>query len=97
MSSALDKTPCRTPNAAGVTNIPTWKFECLRTAILAAAHGDGIAFKDLKEAVRPKLNADELERLGSLTWHTTVVKLELEVAGEITRIPGQSPQWIRTC
>ena len=97
MRDPSDKVVCRTPNASGTTRIPRWKFDCLREAILASASGEGLAFKDLKDQVSKRLNSNDLEALGSLGWHTTVVKLELEVAGEIRRIPGQSPQWIMTC
>ncbi len=91
------RTPCRTPNAKGVTNIPTWKFEALRAAILDAvdhAGADGLRFKDLNEAVKTRLSKDELSRLGSVGWHATSVKLELEVAGEIKRAEKSSPQRI---
>jgi hypothetical protein len=88
---------CRTPNADGTTRIPIWKYDCVRAAILDAAKGDGIAFKDLKDAVAERLSAQEQDKLGSLGWHSTVVKLELEVAGEIARLPGKTPQWIIAC
>ncbi|GAB4184614.1 MAG: hypothetical protein Tsb002_07780 [Wenzhouxiangellaceae bacterium] len=38
------------------------------------------------------LSADEKQRLGSLAWHVTTVKLDLEVKGLIWRVPHQSPQ-----
>jgi len=91
------RTPCRTPNADGVTNIPTWKFEALRTAILDAvekAGPDGLLFKDLGAAVKSRLSTDELSRLGSVGWHATSAKLELEVAGEIKRVEKATPQRI---
>ncbi len=90
-----ERTTCRTPNADGVTNIPTWKFEVLRAEILTlvdAAGATGLPFQGLSEAVRDRLNKDVLNRLGSVGWHVTCVKLELEVAGEITRVAGKSPQ-----
>ena len=92
--SETAKTTCRTPNATGTTNIPTWKFEAVRAAILEACSGDGIAFKDLPAAVGERLSEPDREALGSLGWHTTTVKLELEVAGEIARVAGRSPQWL---
>jgi len=91
------RTPCRTPNADGVTNIPTWKFKALRAAILDAvetAGPDGLLFKDLSTAVKSRLSTDELSRLGSVGWHATSVKLELEVAGEIKRVEKATPQRI---
>lgn len=90
-----EKVTCRTPNAEGATNIPKWKFETLRAAILDAidAEGDtGLAFSALAPAVGARLSSDEQTRLGSLGWHVTTVKLELEVAGEIMRVTGAVPQ-----
>lgn len=91
------KTACRTPAEGrdGVTNIPTWKYDAVRRAVLAAVGGagsDGLAFNDLPAAVKGKLTADELSRLGSVGWHTTTVKLNMEVEGDIKRLPGISPQ-----
>lgn len=93
----VDKTACRTPAEGrdGVTNIPTWKFDVLREAILKALDGGDVTFKDLKDAVRTKLTVQTLEELGSLGWHLTSVKLELEVRGEIERVAGASPQLLR--
>lgn len=57
--------------------------------------GGGVEFRRLPELVTQRLAADELERLGSVLWHTTTVKLDLEVKGEIDRIPGARPQRLR--
>lgn len=91
------KIGCRTPAEGrdGVTNIPEWKFECLRRAILKAIGENGILFSELKEAVRGELTQDELSRLGSLGWHLTCVKLELEVRGEVVRAKGTKPQFLQ--
>ncbi|MEL7257971.1 MAG: hypothetical protein AAFN80_09025 [Pseudomonadota bacterium] len=88
---------CRTPAEGrdGVTNIPEWKFDAVRSAILDALRNGDIAFKNLKDAVAARLSNDKLKRLGSLGWHTTTVKLELEVRGELERLPNQTPQTIR--
>ncbi len=89
-----EKVGCRTPAEGrdGVTNIPKWKYDLLRAAILDAVGEDGIAFEDLIEAVRSRLSEDDLDRLGSLGWHATTVKLNMEVEQEISRVPGVSPQ-----
>ncbi len=92
-----DRTPCRTPNADGVTNIPTWKFEAIRIAILAAvddAGPEGLPFSKVAPEVKARLSGDQLSELGSVGWHATLVKLELEVRGEIARVSGVSPQRI---
>ncbi|MGI9393954.1 MAG: DUF6958 family protein [Boseongicola sp.] len=94
------KTPCRTPNAKGVTNIPTWKFDVIRAAILAvidAAGADGMPFRALPDAVKARLSDDEISRMGSVGWHVTSVKLELEVRGEIVRVAARSPQRLIRC
>jgi hypothetical protein len=70
----------------------------VRAAVLAAvdeAGDDGLAFKDLAACVGDKLTDDERARLGSLWWHTTVVKLNMEVDGELCRIADESPQRIK--
>lgn len=91
------KVACRTPAEGrdGVTNIPRWKFDTVRRGIHAVLSLGQIPFKDLREAVRGQLSAEELDQLGSLGWHVTTVKLELEVRGEVMRVPGKGPQVIR--
>ncbi len=92
-----EKTPCRTPNADGVTNIPTWKFDAIRRAILSAveeAGEAGLPFTAVATEVKSRLSDEDLSRLGSVGWHATTVKLELEVRGEIARLEDVSPQRI---
>ena len=92
-----DKVACRTPAKGrdGVTNIPRWKYEAVRDAILTVlneAGSDGFLFKDLSKAVGDHLTDEQRAQLGSLGWHTTTVKLNMEVEGEIRRMEGVSPQ-----
>lgn len=89
-----EKVPCRTPTKGrdGVTNLPRWKFDLIREAIHAVLQDGDIGFRDLTDAVRPRIPADRLAEIGSLGWHVTSVKLELEVRGEIARVAGKSPQ-----
>jgi len=92
-----DTVACRSPAEGrnGVTPVPRWKFEVVRGAILEAvrkAGPDGLPFAHLANAVRSRLPAEDQARIGSLNWHTTCVKLELEVAGEIGRRRGVVPQ-----
>lgn len=88
--------PCRTPAEGrdGVTHIPAWKFDAVRAAILQVLSEDDIAFKDLKDAVRDRLSQEDLAQLGSLGWHVTTVKLEMEVRDEVVRHPKITPQRI---
>lgn len=95
VNADTNKVPCRTPAEGrdGVTNIPTWKFDAVREAILCVCAEETL-FKDLATKVGEQLTADQRARLGSLGWHVTTVKLELEVRGDIARVPGKSPQKI---
>lgn len=91
---------CRTPAEGrdGTTNIPAWKFDLMRDAILKVVGGagaEGMANKDLRDAVGAELSEDQLDSLGKLGWHVVTVKLELEVRGEIARMPGKGPLRIR--
>jgi len=94
-----ERTKCRTPAAGrdGVTRIPTWKYQAVRRAILAAidaAGPEGLAFKELPGRVKALMDPSELARLGSVGWHCTTVKLNMEVEGEIARLPGTGAQRI---
>ena len=100
MATSEPKTPCRTPAKGrdGVVNIPSWKFELLTshiTAILTDESENGVAFGDLRNLVDARLDDAARTKLGSVGWHVTTVKLELEVAGVIERIPNVSPQRVR--
>ena len=89
-----EKVLCETPTIGKqATRIHKWKYEAVRRAILTAvADKDGVLFKDLPGKVECLLTAKEKKELGSVSWYTTCVKLDLEVKGEIMRKPGTSPQ-----
>ena len=93
MAELSDKIACRTPAEGrdGVTNIPAWKFDTVREAILAICAEETV-FTDLFKLVPKRLTDDQLSKLGSVNWHVTTVKLELEVRGEISRVAGKGPQ-----
>jgi hypothetical protein len=90
----LCKTP--TPGKKG-TRIAKWKYDCVRKALLKCAPKNkiGIAFKDMPKLVEKQLTSEERRTLGSVTWYTVTVKLDMEVRGELSRIPNVSPQRIR--
>ena len=95
-----EKVACRTPAEGrdGITRIPAWKYDAVRRAILHAidaAGDDGLRFSDLPGAVRARLSQQELSRLGSLGWHCTTVKLEMEVAGDILRVSDAGGQRLK--
>ena len=79
--------------------IDRWKYEAVRRAILAAVpkKGEGLPFKQLPGKVRELLPADALANLGSVSWYTTTVKLDLEARGELERVPGSRPQRLLQC
>jgi len=90
-----EKVVCETPTPnKKPTKIDQWKYEIVRSAILKSIprKGDGLLFKNLPEEVAKKLSNHDKERLGSVGWYTTVVKLDMEVKKEIKRIEGVSPQ-----
>jgi hypothetical protein len=89
---------CRNPDPAKHgTRIPRWKYDLVRDAIFRGlkSRPDGFPFRDLPTYVGKCLTRDDVLRLGSVSWHTTVVKLDLEARREIERIPGSRPQLLR--
>ena len=98
MSGAdTDRITCRTPakGREGTTAIPRWKYDCVRRAILETleeSETGWVHFKDLNAAVKDHLTTNQLAKLGSVGWHVTTVKLNMEVEGEILRVEGAKPQ-----
>ena len=91
----VDKTICYTPTLGKQpTRIDSWKYECVRDAILLAipAQGEGVLFKQLPSLVAGLLSPEHKQKLGSVSWYTTTVKLHLETTEEIVRVVGASPQ-----
>ena len=91
---------CRTPTKGrnGEVRLPEWKYTCIRQAILDVledSHEGQIVFMNLAENVSSRLTSNQLAKLGSVKWHVTTVKLNMEVEGEIERIPRLSPQTLR--
>ncbi len=98
MNSEEDKVLCETPTPGKQpTRIAKWKYELVRSAILAEVPDDdkGVEFNRLAELVERRIPAEELKRLGSVSWYTTTVKLDMEVNGEIERVAGVTPQRLR--
>jgi len=97
-TNAADKVLCETPSPGKQpTRIDRWKSDAIRQAILSCVpmRGEGVAFRDLPTLVTQKLSAKNRQAVGSIKWYTTVVKLDLEVKGEIERVDGVSPQRLR--
>ena len=90
-----EKTLCRSPRPGATgKHIEQRKFNLVRKAILRVVprRRNGVPFGELAPLVKKQLTRAELEGLGSVPWYTTTVKLELEVRGEIRRVPGVMPQ-----
>lgn len=70
------------------------RYGAMRRALLASIprSSTGVAFADLPGLVRPRLPAGWT---GSVMWHVTAVKLDMETRGEIERVPGVTPQRLR--
>lgn len=96
-SGAEDRVTCNTPNPTrkkGFTRIPRWKYDALRRAIhkvMISAGARGATLDEMIEGVPRFLSEDERDELGSVPWHVTTVKLDLEVRGEVARIDGATP------
>jgi hypothetical protein len=81
------------PGKHGV-RIERWKYDAVKKAILQVLpKGEpGLPFKELAGQVRDALSPEELAELGSVSWYTTTVKLDLEARGEVARVKGAKPQ-----
>lgn len=98
MAVSKDKVVCKTPTPGKQsTRISRWKYDLVRSAILKSIPSGhpGIEFAQLGAMVKSCIENRDMERLGSISWYTTTVKLDLEVKGEIERVPGTSPQLLR--
>lgn len=100
MSKSVNRMQTRHPDPKkSMPAIEAWKYRTVRDAILKAVtkKGEGLPFKELPSRVRELLSADELSKLGSVSWYTTTVKLDLEARGELQRVPGSRPQRLLRC
>jgi hypothetical protein len=97
-SMESEKVLCRTPTPNKKPKyISKTKFEPVHRAIIRVTpkRGQGILFTDLFDLVAEKLTPRELQDLGNVSWYVTTVKLELEVRGELERVPKVVPQRLR--
>lgn len=92
MDETSDRVLCRNPEPGkqGVT-MAAAKFALVRGAILEALSGGPVPLKAMTGEVTARLGPEAVARVGSVGWAMMAVKLELEVRGEIHRLPG-SPQ-----
>jgi hypothetical protein len=93
-----DKVLCETPTPGKQpARIDRWKYDLIRNFILKVVPSDeqGVEFRDLSKLVEQQISPSHLGKLGSVSWYTTTVKLDMEVKGEIERVPGSKPQRLR--
>ena len=89
---------CETPTPGKKpTRIHRWKYDLLRSIILeiVADSADGVEFRSLPPLIDARLSTEQKSGLGSVSWYTTTVKLDMEVKGDIERISGAKPQRLR--
>ena len=79
------------------TRIHRWKYDLLRGIILDILAGspDGVQFRSLPSLIEERLTPEQRASLGSVSWYTTTVKLDMEVKGDIERVPRATPQLLR--
>ncbi len=97
MAGIEEKILCRTPTPGKQgTRILRWKYDAVRNAIrkIVPRRKDGVKFQHLAGRVKALLSPDERKRLGSVSWYTVTVKLDMEVRGELKRVAGSRPQRI---
>ena len=93
-----ERITCHTPTPGkNPTRIHKWKYDLLRGIILdiLARSVDGVEFRSLPCLVDTRLTPQQRADLGSVSWYTTTVKLDMEVKGDIGRVPGARPQRLR--
>ena len=93
-----ERVVCETPTPGKKpTRIHKWKYDLLRGVILDIVGGssDGVEFRALPSLVEARLSPEQLSDLGSVSWYTTCVKLDMEVKGDIVRVAGTRPQRLR--
>ncbi len=89
-----EKVICETPTPGKKpTRIDKWKYNLVHDAILKVVPSEepGMLFTELTTWLKGAISEEELDKLGSLMWYTTTVKLDMETKGELIRLKG-SPQ-----
>ena len=93
-----ERVVCQTPTPGKKpTRIHKWKYDLIKGVILDVVgdSSEGVEFRDLSGLVEARLSPEQLSDLGSVSWYTTTVKLDMEVKGDIARVAGARPQRLR--
>ena len=96
----MEKVICETPTPGkSPVRIDQWKYREIADAILGVlpTEGEGVPFKELPGMVAAVIGNDARARLGSISWYTTTVKLDLEVKGKVRRVGNSGPQRLLRC
>ena len=89
---------CETPTPGKKpTRIHKWKYDLVRGIILdiLSDSAGGVEFRSLLSLMGARIGAEDKANLGSVSWYATTVKLDMEVKGDIVRVPGAKPQRLR--
>lgn len=92
---SIEKVLCENPvREKKPIRIDRWKYDAVHKAILSSLSrkGEGTLFSDLASHVKSRLASDVRDRIGSVEWYTTTVKLDMEAKGEVRRVKGTRPQ-----
>ncbi|MEJ2055437.1 MAG: hypothetical protein P8X42_16090 [Calditrichaceae bacterium] len=95
MSTNQELILCQTPSPGKKpTRIPKWKYDLIHDAVLRLlkGHKEGLEFRELSHMIQGIMDPKAIKEMGSLPWYTTHVKLDMEVRGDIRRVPGSNPQ-----
>jgi hypothetical protein len=104
-AGAADRIVCETPTPGKQpVRIEAWKYLAVRDALLrvlpaqgrGTSEPQGLAFRELPALVWQALSPEDRAQLGSASWYTTTVKLDLEVKGQVRRLPGSPQRLVRT-
>ena len=93
-----ERVVCETPTPRKKpTRIHKWKYDLLRHIILeiVTESVDGLEFRNLSGLIEGRLSTEQRYNLGSVSWYTVSVKLDMEVKGDIERVPRAKPQKLR--
>ena len=97
MSKTDDRILTLHPAGKQGVRIERAKYDAMRRALLKVIprRKDGVAFGDLADLVKPKLDRRAFPPEASVRWYVVTVKQDLEARGDIEQVPGVRPQRVR--
>ncbi|SES65218.1 hypothetical protein SAMN05216389_101259 [Oceanobacillus limi] len=89
----MDRIQLQHPEGKKGSNIIKSKYDVMKKTMLETMEEYGeISFKELTKAINEKLHG---KFDGSITWHVTAVKLDLEARGYLVRFLKNKQQYIK--